>query len=51
MMDIRMPVLDDIKATRRLTESPASFRVLVLTTYGLDEYVNDACAPAQPASC
>jgi DNA-binding NarL/FixJ family response regulator len=42
MMDIRMPVLDGIKATRRLTESPAGMRVLVLTTYGLDEYVYDA---------
>lgn len=42
MMDIRMPVLDGIKATRRLTESPASVRVLVLTTYGLDEYVYEA---------
>jgi DNA-binding NarL/FixJ family response regulator len=42
MMDIRMPVLDGIKTTRRLTESPASLRVLVLTTYGLDEYVYEA---------
>jgi DNA-binding NarL/FixJ family response regulator len=42
MMDIRMPVLDGIKATRRLTESPATVRVLVLTTYGLDEYVYEA---------
>jgi DNA-binding NarL/FixJ family response regulator len=42
MMDIRMPVLDGIKATRRLTESPTSARILVLTTYGLDEYVYEA---------
>jgi DNA-binding NarL/FixJ family response regulator len=42
MMDIRMPVLDGIKATRRLTESPISARILVLTTYGLDEYVYEA---------
>lgn len=42
MMDIRMPVLDGIKATRRLTESPASVRVLMLTTYGLDQYVYEA---------
>jgi len=42
LMDIRMPVLDGIQATRRLTYSPASGRVLVLTTYGLDEYVYDA---------
>jgi DNA-binding NarL/FixJ family response regulator len=42
IMDIRMPMLDGIKATRRLTESPAGVRVLVLTTYGLDEYVYEA---------
>ena len=42
MMDIRMPVLDGIKATRRLAESISRVHVLVLTTYGLDEYVYDA---------
>ncbi len=39
LMDIRMPVLDGIAATARLTSSAASTRVLVLTTYDLDEYV------------
>lgn len=42
MMDIRMPVLDGIRATRRLTESPGTVRVLMLTTYGRDEYVYEA---------
>jgi DNA-binding NarL/FixJ family response regulator len=42
MMDIRMPVLDGIKATRRLSESAGGAHVLVLTTYGLDRYVYDA---------
>jgi len=42
MMDIRMPVVDGIEATRRLTELPTPTRVLVLTTYGIDEYVYDA---------
>ena len=42
LMDIRMPVLDGITATRRLVESGASTRVLVLTTFDLDEYVFEA---------
>ena len=42
LMDIRMPVLDGISATRRLVESGCSTRVLVLTTFDLDEYVFQA---------
>lgn len=42
LMDIRMPVLDGIEATRRLAAAEARARVLVLTTYGLDEYVYEA---------
>ncbi len=38
-MDVRMPVMDGIEATRRLAGGP---RVLVLTTFDLDEYVYDA---------
>jgi len=42
LMDIRMPVLDGIEATRRLAETGIRTRVLVLTTYALDEYVYES---------
>jgi DNA-binding NarL/FixJ family response regulator len=42
LMDIRMPRLDGIEATRRLTADGDATRVLILTTFGLDEYVYDA---------
>ena len=43
LMDIRMPVLDGLAATRRIVTGPDSRpRVLILTTFGLDEYVYEA---------
>ena len=42
LMDIRMPVLDGIAATRRLVEIDSSTRIVVLTTFDLDEYVFEA---------
>ena len=39
LMDIRMPRLDGIEATRRVVASQPHVRVLVLTTFDLDEYV------------
>jgi DNA-binding NarL/FixJ family response regulator len=42
LMDIRMPELDGIAATRQLTEQHSATRVLVLTTFDLDEYVYEA---------
>ena len=42
LMDIRMPVLDGIAATRRLLAAGARTKVLMLTTFDLDEYVFEA---------
>ena len=39
LMDVRMPAMDGIEATRRIVELGAGVRVLVLTTFDLDEYV------------
>ncbi|GAA3804900.1 response regulator [Streptomyces phyllanthi] len=48
LMDVRMPGMDGITATRQLTGAhPGSTRVLILTTFDLDHYVYDAlCAGA-----
>lgn len=42
LMDIRMPKMDGIAATRAITTSRPQTRVLVLTTFDLDDYVYDA---------
>ncbi|MEV4516995.1 response regulator transcription factor [Dactylosporangium sp. NPDC049525] len=39
LMDVRMPVADGIEATRRIVGSGSAARILVLTTFDLDEYV------------
>jgi DNA-binding NarL/FixJ family response regulator len=42
LMDIRMPSLDGIAATAAITSAPGGPRVLILTTFNLDEYVYEA---------
>jgi DNA-binding NarL/FixJ family response regulator len=44
LMDIRMPELDGLEATRRILAADDSARVLILTTFDLDEYVYEALA-------
>ncbi len=42
LMDIRMPELDGLEATRRILAADDSARILILTTFDLDEYVYEA---------
>jgi DNA-binding NarL/FixJ family response regulator len=42
LMDIRMPELDGLEATRRILADDETARILILTTFDLDEYVYEA---------
>ena len=42
LMDIRMPELDGLEATRRILAADTGVRILILTTFDLDEYIYEA---------
>jgi DNA-binding NarL/FixJ family response regulator len=42
VMDVRMPTMDGIEATRRITKLDGDAKILILTTFDLDEYVYEA---------
>jgi DNA-binding NarL/FixJ family response regulator len=44
LMDVRMPGTDGIEATRRITAQATGSRVIMLTTFDMDQYVYDALA-------
>jgi DNA-binding NarL/FixJ family response regulator len=51
LMDVRMPRVDGVEATRRLLERDRPPRVIVLTTFDLDEYASPRSARVPRPSC
>ena len=51
LMDVRMPDVDGIEATRRIVASGSPARIVILTTYDVDEYVFAALRAGAAGSC
>jgi len=51
LMDVRMPNMDGVQATRALVEGGSRSHIIILTTFDLDEYAHAGCGPARAASC
>jgi chemotaxis response regulator CheB len=51
LMDIRMPELDGLQATRRILAADDTARILILTTFDFDQYCTKRSAPAPAVSC
>ena len=51
LMDIPMPELDGLQATRRILAADETARILILTTFDLDEYVYEALRAGAAGSC
>ncbi|GAB3897195.1 hypothetical protein GCM10027612_52990 [Microbispora bryophytorum subsp. camponoti] len=51
LMDVRMPAVDGIQATRALTAAQGAPKVVVVTTFENDDYVYEALRAARAASC
>jgi YesN/AraC family two-component response regulator len=51
LMDVRMPHVDGIEGARRVLEASPESRVIVLTTFGEDEYVEGALRAGARDSC